>query len=933
MSQPEEPESLTSLKGEESSSVSPRGALPPSPIGPYRLLRQIGEGGFGSVYAAEQEQPIRRIVALKILKSDRDSREVVARFEQERQALALMDHPNIAKVLDAGTTTTGRPYFVMELVKGERITEYCDTHNLTIAERLAVFVQVCHAVQHAHQKGVIHRDIKPSNVLVTTRDDAPHVIVIDFGVAKAASPSISPASVFTEHRQMIGTLEYMSPEQAEGSLDIDTRTDVYSLGILLYELLTGTTPVSSRELRSAALGEVLRILREVEPPLPSSRVSGNSQQMSDIASHRRLHPKKLPSVIRGELDWIVMRAIEKDRRRRYETASGLASDIHRYLAGEPVVAAPPSAAYRLRKLVQRHTAAVVAAGLIAVTLLLGIAGTTAGMVQAKRERHLAEAAGDREAVERRKSEAINDFLRSVLISADPNQGGRQAMSVGEAMANAVNQLDRGAFSGEPEVELELRLTIAKILSGNARGDEALPNAEKAIMIARRVHGDSHERVAASLVILAQVHNSVARHELAEQHAREALDVYRRVSPEGDLGTAVALKAVAGALANQQKNDEAEPFFREALTLRRRLITSDDRDLAQSLNDYGFVMMRLGKKEEAEPLFAEAMSMRQRLFRGDHPHLAEALNNLAWSQERAHRLREAEENYRKALDMYQRLFTGEHLLVSRGLYHLGWNLLVQRRYGDAEPVLANAAAAARRLYDRPTTALSERLALRAACLMMLGKEAEAAPLWEEAQKVERDARNGAPSAVAATYLTSVVSHMFPVDSEGAVSLATALKKRAERSVPAGSPEMASELELYGATMLRVETAEAAREAESALRDVMTIRLRSTYDERVAYYQSLLGDAILRASLGPDGRPVAPAGGARLAEAETLMTAGLSALTAGQQKIPPAQRQTILADANERLARLYEAWLVVDPAGGYEQKAATHRREAARIRDGG
>ncbi|HLO39747.1 MAG TPA: serine/threonine-protein kinase, partial [Phycisphaerales bacterium] len=325
---------------------------PGTRIGNYKLLQQIGEGGFGAVFMAQQEQPVQRKVALKIIKLGMDTRQVVARFEQERQALALMDHTSIAKVLDAGSTASGRPYFVMELVKGEPIVEYCDRHNLDIRSRLELFAQVCAAVQHAHTKGIIHRDIKPSNILVSMQDGRPHAKVIDFGIAKATNATLTEKTLFTEHRQLIGTPEYMSPEQAEGSLDIDTRTDIYSLGVLLYELLTGTTPFSSNELRSAAYAELQRIIREVDPPVPSTRLSRNSDTIAGIAAHRATEPRKLGLTVRGDLDWIVMKALEKDRQRRYETASSLALDIQRHMAGEAVTAAPPGAAYRVRKFVR-----------------------------------------------------------------------------------------------------------------------------------------------------------------------------------------------------------------------------------------------------------------------------------------------------------------------------------------------------------------------------------------------------------------------------------------------------------------------------------------------------------------------------------------------------------------------------------------------------
>jgi serine/threonine protein kinase len=405
-------------------------------IGRYKLLQQIGEGGCGVVYMAEQLEPVRRRVALKIIKLGMDTKSVIARFEAERQALALMDHPNIAKVFDAGATETGRPYFVMELVRGMKITEYCDEQKLSTRGRLDLFLQVCQAIQHAHQKGIIHRDIKPSNILVSVDDGVPVLKVIDFGIAKATSGQrLTERTLFTAFEQFIGTPAYMSPEQAMlTNLDVDTRSDIYALGVLLYELLTGKTPFDAQELLAIGFDEMRRTIREQEPPRPSTRLSTlPGQELSTMAHHRGVHAPKLASELRGDLDWIVMKALEKDRARRYETANGLAADVQRHLSNEPVAARPPSNLYRLRKTIQRNKLAFAAGGAVAASLVIGLTLATVLFFRERAQRQRADAQTARVTEETARANAqtakaneqaaiaraVNDFVtRDLLEQAD-----------------------------------------------------------------------------------------------------------------------------------------------------------------------------------------------------------------------------------------------------------------------------------------------------------------------------------------------------------------------------------------------------------------------------------------------------------------------------------------------------------------------------------
>ena len=700
---------------------------PGTVIGPYKILQLIGEGGFGSVFMAEQEKPVRRRVALKVIKLGMDTRQVVARFEQERQALAMMDHANIAKVLEAGATEAGRPYFVMEFVQGDPITLYSDRNNLSIVERLRLFAQVCNAVQHAHQKGIIHRDIKPSNVLVSTQDGKPLVKVIDFGIAKATGARLTEMTLFTEHKTFIGTPEYMSPEQAEGSLDIDTRTDVYSLGVLLYELLTGATPFDGKELRSAAYGEMQRIIREVDPPKPSTRVSLGKDTIAKVAASRRLEPSSLGSAVRGELDWIVMKALEKDRRRRYETANGLAMDIQRYLNGEAIVAAPPSNAYRFRKFVRRHKGIALSGAAVAAALLIGLVGFAWQARIARDQRDRAVAAEAETARRAAQLKQVADFQARMLGQIDPTEAGQElsrdvlarytaalaAASVPEReragqveaferqwgrvnatdaarelidrtiLKPAIETIDE-EFKEQPAVDAQLRQTLAFLYQQLGLFDAALPLQTAALDTNRRVLGQEHPDTLSSINNTGMLLRAQGKLAEAEPYLKEALDKRRRVLGEEHPDTLTSINNMGYLLDDQGRLAEAEPYYREALEKHRRVLGEDHPDTLICIDNLGMLLKAQGKLAEAEPYFRESEKKSRRVLGEEHPDTLIAINNMGLFLQAQGRLAEAEPYYRESLEKRRRVLGEEHPGTLTAINNMGFLLQAQGRLAEAEP---------------------------------------------------------------------------------------------------------------------------------------------------------------------------------------------------------------------------------------------------------
>ena len=557
-------------------------SLPPAEkpgerIGPYKILQLLGEGGCGMVYMAEQEQPVRRRVALKVIKLGMDTKNVVARFEAERQALALMDHPNIAKVFDAGATETGRPFFVMELVRGIRITDYCDQNNLTTAQRLELFVQVCHAIQHAHQKGIIHRDIKPSNILVTLHDGVAVPKVIDFGIAKATDHRLTDKTVFTQFEQFIGTPAYMSPEQAEMSgLDIDTRSDIYSLGVLLYELLTGHTPFDPKELMAAGLDAMRRLIREQEPQRPSTRLSTmQDADLTTVAKRRKTEPPRLITLVRGDLDWIVMKCLEKDRTRRYETSNGLALDIQRHLSNEAVSARPPSELYRFQKMVRRNRFAFAATAAVLLALVTGAAVSTWQAVRAtkaeKRTRILMSQLyfglfREMAQFETPKVSVLEDKISGTNVTVFfPFQTTPTTNAAARKLLYDVLQhLDSASFQDVPDLEAEIREMVAMLCAQQGEWDKAETLVRQSLALEKRILSSSDPKI-------------------------------------GDISTWLGF-----LLVRRGEWSEAESLFRDALVQKTKLFGESSPETASPLNWLGVVHEANGDLQGAQAMFQKAL---------------------------------------------------------------------------------------------------------------------------------------------------------------------------------------------------------------------------------------------------------------------------------------------------------------------------------------
>ncbi len=689
----------------------------------FRVLQRLGDGGMGEVYEAEQLEPVRRRVALKVIKWGMDTKEVLARFESERQALALMNHPNIARVYEAGATYSGRPYFAMEYVKGVPLTEYCDTHRLTTDERLNLFIQVCEGVQHAHQRGVIHRDMKPSNVLITIQNDQPVPKIIDFGVAKATSQRLTERTLFTELGQWIGTPEYMSPEQAEMTgLDIDTRTDVYSLGVVLYELLVGAQPFDSTTLRKVGFDEMRRRIREDEPPRPSTRASSLGGDSDLAAQRRRTDSVGLVRELRGDLDWIVMKALEKDRMRRYATPLELAADIRRHLTYEPVVASPPSALYRLKKFVRRHRVAVVASSVVILALIVGIVGTTVGMVRARQ--------GEESAIQ------VAEFMEAMFDDFDPGSPSGGMPTTEAVLDRAVGKIQTD-LKTQPLVQARLLTTLGGVYTGLGQFDRARPLLERGLAMRRELLGAGHPDLAVSLSMLGMHLYRTGDYQQSQLLYEESRAIRERTLGPHDPKVAWNVVCLARLHWVQGEFERARTLYDRALDIVERSQLPDDANVGMVLHWYGRLLVDMGEYREAIEALERSISIREATRGARHPDVGWSLVEYGRVLHYVGRFEQSESAYRRGLEILEEAFGSDHADVALPTSGLASLLRTTGRYDESRQLFERALHSLENAYGQVHVEVLWSLAGYGWLLFDAGDLEQARSIFERAVEVVRE----------------------------------------------------------------------------------------------------------------------------------------------------------------------------------------------------
>jgi tetratricopeptide (TPR) repeat protein len=887
--------------------------------GRYRLIEEIGGGGMGTVWKAEQTQPVRRTVAIKLIKAGMDSKTVLSRFEAERQALALMEHPNIARVLDGGTTKSGRPFFAMDYVKGVPFTQYCDNVRLSIADRLRLFLPVCHAVQHAHAKGVIHRDLKPSNILVCLYDGQPVPKVIDFGLAKATQQPLTEQTLHTAHGALLGTPLYMSPEQAErNNLDVDARTDVYALGVILYELLTGTTPVERQRFQEAGWHELLRLIIEKEPPRPSTRLS-SSDSLPTLAALRRLDPVRLTRAVRGELDWIVMKCLEKDPSRRYETVSGLSRDVQRYLAHESVEACPPSAGYRLGKFIGRNRGVAAAVSTIIVLLMGGITGTTWGLIRADRARRAeaTRAQGERRAHEQaemrlRQIKRVSEVLASIFTDLDPRTEGTEGRPLrailGDRLDQAAADLEVEAL-GDPlaAADLQARLGRAYLVLGHP--SKATSQFTRALATRRELPKAENSDALAIMSLLA-----VARRELGDVNEAIALgervrDAQQRILGPDAQATLTTKNNLAMALSVAGRSSEAAALLGQVRDAFVRRFGPDDPQTLEALDNLSAAYVSSGQGPEAIALAEQVRDAQIEKLGGDHPLAIGSMNNVALRCSAIGNMSKAVALLEQARDAIVPRLGRDDPRALLTLDNLARMYRAAGRAKEAIPLaeqVRNARVRTLGARHRETIHSLENLGL---AYQAAGQPEKGAPLFQQAaQGLEQLAFiHDEAALIVETWCDWLVSH----GDTGQADLwrqkwLAAVKQNAGPE----SPAYVRVLEEQGANMLRVER---HADAERLLRECLAIRQSkqplawSTYRA-----ESMLGEAL--------------AGLRKHAQAEPVLLRAYEGLKTREREIPPLRARHHVELARARIVKLYDTW-------GRPEQAALWRLGADQPRDEG
>ena len=916
----------------------------------FTLQEKIGEGGMGEVWVAKQTEPVQRRVALKLIKTGMDSKAVLARFEQERQALALMDHPNIAKVLDAGMTATGQPFFVMELVDGLPLTKFCDDTKLSLQERLKLFLPICQAVQHAHQKGIVHRDLKPANILITMIDGKPVPKVIDFGVAKATEGKLTEESMATQFGAVVGTLEYMSPEQAGFSgEDIDTRADIYSLGVILYELLTGLRPIDKARLQKAALTEMIRIIREEDPSKPSTRLS-TDDSLPSLAAVRQIEPKKLTAMLRRELDWIVMKCLEKQRDRRYETANGLARDLQRYLSDEPVEARPASKGYRLRKFFKRNKGPVLAACLVLAALLVGIVGTTVGLIRAEAGEKLAGERLVQVEAEKKKAEeekavavAVKDFLKDDLLTqADVTKQANALAASGrsaEAKQNPTIRelLDRAAeelaeekieakFPNQPQLQAEILHTVGVTYIGVAEYERAIELLKRSHALNKQHRDPDHSETLETMDDLAAAYTKAGKLKLALPLFKETLELRNAKLGLKDPATLQTMSNLAAAYQASGDLRQAQLLFEKTLKLQQATLGHNDRVTLVTMQNLCAVLYMNKDFSGFLSLAEKTFELRKAKLGPDHPDTLRTMNSLAGAYMATRQTDRALSLWEETIKLLEAKFGLDHPTTLITMYNLALaysNVATKRHLTVPLFEKTFKLQKAKLGLEHPDT--FRTLKVLAESYRRLRKPPEESiPLLEDFLKVQRKKNGNDHSETLQTLTHLGVNYMLAREYKKAIPLLEEAHRAsrkdprlrwvgrplveaymktgedaklgnmlleqlpdARRALPKDSPQLAGLLAQIGTGLLAQKK---WTEAEPLIRECVSIREKSQPDAWTTFNaQSMLGGAQL--------------GQKKYAEAEPLLIAGYEGMKKQEAVIPPLGKPR-LREALERLVQFYE-----------------------------